>query len=66
MEDKLKEAINCFNCTHFSQFIRPRKYDETAFVHGYCFKNISGYAVYLPNGCCKKHSTKSEKEKIDE
>ena len=68
------KEINCYNCAHFSEFIEPRKCDEylviygySETVYGYCFKHLSqgrdGYKVYLPEGHCKQHISKKDKEK---
>ena len=62
MKDETKSG--CYACVHFSLLVEPMRYDETTFIHGYCFKNLSnqrnGYPVYLPNGYCKERKVKIE------
>jgi len=71
MKAKEDDSVNCYCCTHFSEFKSPRQCDDINFIYGYCFKNsigiFNGYPVYLPQGACKKHSAKQNiKDKGDD
>ena len=58
---------SCFNCSHFSDLTKPRRYDEINFIYGYCFKDLgeklNGYPVYIPSGVCKNFCLKPNEEK---
>jgi len=50
---------NCYSCGHFGELKTPWQRKDGAFIYGYCFCNShdeKGYAVFLPEGRCKKMS----------
>ena len=50
---------NCYSCVHFGELKTPWQRKDGAFIYGYCFCNSldeKGYAVFLPEGRCKKMS----------
>lgn len=50
---------SCHNCEFYSALVKPRVFSSDICIHGYCFKNMryndKGYAVYIPDACCKEH-----------
>ncbi len=59
----------CWSCKFFAELKVPFERSDGAIIHGYCFKdgdkNYSlamgkGYAVFVPDGTCKKFKHKAK------